>query len=492
MDSKKSQSVRQHNRLEGALNGSPEKPRRKKLANLTEAGNGRRLARRHGKELRHIFEWKKWLAWDGRRWVIDSGAEIQRRAKETVRSIYREAGGTTEDAARSELGRWAHESESARAINAMIALARSETGIPAKPSELDSDPWLLNCQNGTVDLRTGKLRAADQADLITKVAPVVFDEAAECPRWLAHLQRIFRGNNELIAYIQRLLGYCLTGIVRDHVLPIAYGTGRNGKGILKDAILGMLGTDYAGEAAPDLLMSKDKSRHPTEIADLFGKRFIVLSETDDGKELAEATVKRLTGGDPLKARRMDEDFWQFDPTHKVFMVTNHKPNIRGTDAAIWDRVKIIPFTVYIPEAERDLTLKEKLVAEYPGILNWCIRGCLEWQRLGGLNEPDEIKVQTNAYRKSEDVLGQFIESRCVLGAGYRAKQKALYEAYKEWSASEGHARPMTKTKFTRTLKERGCNEDDGRRWYEEIGLKLDDTSDCELTNDEIFSHEPAF
>jgi putative DNA primase/helicase len=226
------------------------------------------------------------------------------------------------------------------------------------------------------------------------------------------------------------VGYALTGVIREHVLLILWGTGRNGKSTFLNALRAMLGP-YAMKAPSELLLVSNNDRHPTERADLFGKRFIAAIETEQGRRLAEVFVKEATGGDPIRARRMREDFWEFWPTHKVFLATNHKPVITGTDTAIWERIRLIPFTVTIPKNERDATLPDKLQAELPGILAWAVRGCLAWQQ-DGLGEPDEVQQATEGYRAEMDTVGGFISECCLTGSNYRAKADELYDAYNLW------------------------------------------------------------
>ena len=221
---------------------------------------------------------------------------------------------------------WAIKSEMAPRVNAMLDLARSEEGIPVLPEDLDHDPWLLNCMNGTLDLLTGQLREHRREDLITKLCPTAFDQKAECPRWLQFLDEIFE-DKDLPDYIYRLLGYCLTGDTSEHILAVFHGNGANGKSVLVNTVLAVLGEDYAMTAMPDLLLARRGEHHPTEIATLFGKRLLVCHETGAGRRLNEALVKWLTGGDKLQARRMREDFWEFHPTHKAILVTNYKPEV---------------------------------------------------------------------------------------------------------------------------------------------------------------------
>ena len=346
----------------------------------TDRGNAQRLVERHGRDLRYCHPWGKWLVWDGQRWKIDDTGEVMRRAKGTASAIYAEASIPSRKAAEEPdedkrelkakiaelMSKWARGSESRYRIEAMILMAQSEPGIPVLPSDLDTHPLLLNRENGTIDLCTGKLLEHRRGDLITKLAPVSFDPDATCPTFDRFLAQILAEDDELIGYLQRAVGYALTGDVSEQALFIFYGTGANGKSTFLNAVMAMLG-DYALKATPDLLMKG--SGHPTEKTDLCGRRFVSAIETEEGRKLAEVFVKEATGGDAIRARRMREDFWQFDPTHKLFLATNHKPVVTGTDHAIWRRLRMIPFEVTTSDDDMDKKLPEKLREELPGILN---------------------------------------------------------------------------------------------------------------------------
>ncbi|KKL83177.1 hypothetical protein LCGC14_1977380 [marine sediment metagenome] len=363
----------------------------------------------------------------------------------------------------------AKRTESEARIAAMIALAASEPGIPVRPAELDADPWLLNVQNGTLDLRTGTLRVHEGADLITKLAPVNYDPAAECPLWLAFLDRIMEGKASLIEFLQRSAGYSLTGDISEQVLFFFYGRGRNGKSTFLTTILTLLG-DYGRQAAPGLLTMKRHDAHPTERADLMGARFVASIEVEQGRRLAEALVKELTGGDRQKARFMRGDFFEWEPTHKLYLAVNHRPVVTGTDLAIWRRIRLVPFSVRIPEEEQDRNLSAKLKGEASGILNWALEGCLAWQG-DGLGAPLEVVEATASYRAEQDVLGAFIDDECTLAEDAKATAKSLYAAYREWSKAHGEE-PATQTAFGLQLGERGLRASRGRsaRWWRGIGL----------------------
>jgi putative DNA primase/helicase len=437
---------------------------------LTDTGNAERLIARHGADLRYCWPWGKWLVWDGARWRPDDTGEVYRRAKETVRSIYAEAADAGDSAMRKALADHAKSSESRHRIEAMVDLARSAEGVPVLPQDLDNSPWLLNVPNGTVDLRTGELRKHRRDDLLTKLAGAEYHPDAEAPTFDAFLRRVLP-SEPVRAFVQRVVGYAITGDVSEQVLPFLWGGGANGKSTFINTVLSACG-DYGMQAAPDLLLAK-RTAHPTELADLFGARFVASVEVEDGRRFAESLVKQLTGGDRIKARYMRQDFFEFDPTHKVFLVANHKPEVRGTDHAIWRRIKLVPFDVTIPKAEQDPRLPELLRAELPGILAWMVAGCLDWRR-EGLGEPEEVSKATAEYRAEQDVLAAFITDRCVVRPGAMAQASDLYSAYKQWCADAGEE-PVKQRAFGMSLTERRFKRTprNGRTWYEGIGLRTD-------------------
>ena len=437
---------------------------------LTDQGNAERFVDDHGSEVHFCHPWRTWLVFDGHRWKVDDTGEVARRAKETARGIFLEAANALSDGEAKAAGKWAKQSLSETKIRAMMELAKSELGIPVLPGELDTDPWVLNCENGTIDLRTGDLREHRRENLITKLASGPYYPDADATTWRATLERVLP-NAEIRAFFKRLCGYALTGDTSEHVLPMLHGTGANGKSTVLNALLDALG-EYGTQAAPDLLIAK-RNAHPTELADLFGMRFVASIEVEDGRRLAESLVKQLTGGDRVKARKMRQDFWEFEPTHKVFMAVNHKPTVRGTDTAIWRRIRLIPFTETIPPEEQDKKLPEKLRAERAGILAWAVEGCLEWQR-DGLQAPDEVRKATGEYRAEMDVLGAFLKECCSTASGCKVSAKDLYNAYKLWSEETGE-RHETQRKFVSQLNER-CRFERKRSGpngtYEWHGLQL--------------------
>jgi len=357
----------------------------------------------------------------------------------------------------------------------MLALARSEASIPILPEAMDTDPWLLNCSNGTVDLRNGTIRQHRQSDYITKLVPHDYVPGAEadCPLFEQFLLRIFDGNAAMIGFLQRLFGYSLVGQVIEHILPIFWGKGANGKSVLIEITLFVFGPDYSCKAVSDLLLAKSGNAHPIERADLHGKRFIACVETDENRRLAEGLVKELSGGDTIKARRMREDFWSFKPSHTAVLVTNHKPEVRGTDTGLWRRLRLIPFTVTIPPEEQDKRLTEKLQAEAPGILRWLVTGCLAWQR-DGLGEPDEVKTATAEYRSDSDIIAAYIEDHCFVDPSVRARSSTLYADYAKWCNERGED-PKSERVFGQALTERDFKRfTSNGTWYRGIALRSND------------------
>jgi putative DNA primase/helicase len=446
---------------------------------LTDYGNAERLAGKYREIIRFCKPWKSWLFFDGRRWARDDVGQLERHAKSTARRILAEAALVDDKDERKEVARWAFASESRTRLEAMVALAQSEDAIPILPDAFDRDPWLFNCQNGTIDLRTGALRTHNRQDYITMLCPVVFDAAAKCPLWESTLELVFGGNSELIAYWQSLCGCVLTGIVTEQVLPILFGSGENGKSTILNALLRIMGTDYAKKAPQNFLMVRRHESHPTELADLFGKRLIVAIETGEGARINEVLMKELTGTDPITARRMRENFWTFEPTHKVMLCTNHKPIIKGTDHALWRRIHLIPFNVKIPAAKKDKRMPLRLAGEAPGILAWCVRGCVAWNRSKGLEPPPEVREATEAYRSDQNVIGRFLAECCTVVRGsdtVKARASALFLAFQKWAeeaAEPAHA--MSQKVFSEKLVEMGFEKkQDNWMWFLGIGLRQQD------------------
>jgi putative DNA primase/helicase len=445
----------------------------RKLAKFarTDLGNGERLVTRFGASVRYCHPWKKWVVWDRQRWKTDNTAAAHRLAKRTVRGILKEAATVEDDDERKAHNQFWHASEGKARVEAMLSCAASEGGIPILPDDMDRDSFLLNVENGTIDLRTGKLRPHQREDLITRIAPVKFLPDAKCPTWLRVLDEIFARDSGLIRFWKMLCGICLTGDVSNQILPVLYGSGANGKTTILTVLLELLGPDYAITAPPGLLTMKKGERHPTELASLFSKRLVVDSETAEGAQFNENLVKQLTGGDKISARRMREDYWEFFPTHKILMCTNHKPEIKETKNAIWRRVKLVPFNVAIADDKQDARLPERLRAEYPGILAWCVEGCLDWQELG-LEIPAAVEDATQQYRRESDVIGEFLEAECTVMPELRARATPLYARYQRWAGGDA----VNQRKFGKAMADRGFKKhaNNGTE-YLGIGLRSEGT-----------------
>jgi putative DNA primase/helicase len=441
---------------------------------LTDMGNAERLVDLHGKDFRYCFPMRKFFVWDGKRWNGDNMGLMRRMCKDVVRGMIEEAAKVEDESARKTLCQYALKCETVKKARDMMEFAQSEDGIPILPEDLDQNIFLINCLNGTVDLQTGELRSHRRNDLITKLAPANYNPDAPCEAWLKHLQKIMGGNESLIEFLQRALGYSLTGDTSERKIFIEYGSGANGKTITNDTIASVIG-DYAARTPTETLLIKRNDGIPNDVARLKGARFVYASEAESGKRLAESLIKDLSGGDKISARFLHQEFFEFHPEFKIWLATNHKPIIEGTDKAIWDRIRLIPFEVRIPENERipKSIMLDTFKNESDGILTWLIQGCLAWQR-DGLGCPEEVTAATTAYRNEMDVLGDFLNNRCVFGDNYTVSAKNLYEAYKEWGENNG-CDVIAKNEFGKKLNERGIDSYQGsgnRSMRAGIGLKV--------------------
>ncbi|MDP2603322.1 MAG: phage/plasmid primase, P4 family [Deltaproteobacteria bacterium] len=423
---------------------------------LTDVGNARRFAEEHSSDIKFSHSSGKWLIWDGKRWLRDETGKIMERAKETADRLLQAAVAEPDQAKREARVKHAMKTQYESRLRAMINLAQSEPGIPITEPDLDRDSWILNVFNGALELKTGTLRRHRGEDLITKLIPVPYDPIATCPAWCAFVQRVTGDNAELANYLQKAVGYSLTGSIQEQVLFILYGTGANGKSTFLVSILSLLG-NYACQTPTETLLTKWGDRIPNDIARLKGARFVTAAEAESGKQLAEAMVKQLTGGDKITARFLYGEFFEFHPTFKLFLAVNHKPTIRGSDHAIWRRIRLVPFNVTIPPDEQDKTLIEKLKKEQRGILRWAVDGCLLWQK-EGLEPPEPVKNATDEYRSEMDMVADFIAERCELVPGAKTPFKKLYEAYKAWCSINGED-SMSKKEFGRCLTERDLAPD---------------------------------
>jgi len=430
------------------------------VEHCTDVGNARRFALHHGERLRYVDALGGWHVYDGRRWQRDDTGEVFRLWEETGRAIYQEAAlaGTRDE--REALAAWARKSESRARVEAAIALARYQPSIAARAADFDKNPWLLNLLNGTLDLQADTLRAHRREDLITKLAPVTFDPSATAPTFEAMVNRIFDNRIALIAFVQRFVGHALTGLTTEQVLLLLHGIGANGKTTFVELIRALLG-DYAQTADFGTFLAHDQVTVRNDLARLVGARLVSAVEMSRGGRLDESVVKQVTGGDMITARFLFREHFEFRPAFKLVLVSNHKPRIGGTDYAIWRRVRLVPFDVIIPEDERDPLLLQRIIAtELPGVLNWALDGCREWQG-NGLGIPEDVKVATETYRKEQDLLAPFLAEQCIEKPNATATAAQLYSAFKAWAERAGE-RPISQRTLGESLRERGFQNEHTR------------------------------
>lgn len=385
-----------------------------------------RFSERHGDTLAYVATWGRWLIWRGDRWHIDETLDVVSRVRVFVQETASTLGeGKSVDRLRSKI-------LSKKSIDAIEQLARADRRHARSPDVWDADPWALNTPGGGVDLRTGEIRAHRPQDLQMKCAGAA--QGGDAPLWRAFLRRVFGGDEELIAFVQRMVGYALTGAIHEHALFFLLGDGANGKSVFLNTIRHVLG-DYAVVAPENFLVASTFERHSTDLAMLRGARLAVGHETERGHRWATARVKALTAGDPITARFMRKDNFTFTPQFKMVVAGNHFPQIDAIDEAFRRRLYIVPFDVTILEQERDLTLPQKLRAEASGILAWALVGCRSWQEIG-LAPPVAVNDATNAVLRASDALGRFLDERCDLGdPNAIVELRDLFEAWRSWCAA---------------------------------------------------------
>jgi putative DNA primase/helicase len=405
------------------------------------------FTKRHGKDLRYVAAWNRWLKWNGACWVVENTL----LPFDYSRKICREFSSLEKEAIARQIA-------SAKTTASIISLARADRQIAATTEQWDNDPWLLNTPGGIVDLRNGDLTPHRRDAYCTKITSVI--SAGSCPLWLTFLSRIFGDDAELISFVQRVVGYSITGITRDHALFFGYGTGANGKSVFNATIAGVL-NDYARTAPMETFTASRMDRHPTELAALRGARLVTAVETEEGRDWAESRIKLLTGGDRVAARFMRQDFFEFVPQFKLLVFGNHKPRLRTVDEAIRRRLHLIPFSVTIPENERDPQLADKLQNERSGILAWAIQGCLEWQRMG-LSPPKAVVDATSQYLTAEDAIGSWIEACCERRNDTWTASTELYVSWKNWADQFGE-QAGSHRHFSEKLEARGFTKE--RRSY---------------------------
>lgn len=387
---------------------------------------------KHADEYRYVAPWGRWMRWHEQRWVADETILVFDEARKLCRQAADHARNDQELTA-SKRAAVAAKFGASNTVASVERFARADRRHAATVSQWDADPWLLNTPAGVVDLRTGSLAPGSRLAYMTKITRVA--PGGACEAWHRFLHTATAGDTELIAFLQRMAGYCLTGSTRDHALFFVYGTGGNGKGTFLNTLQWIIG-DYAKAAPADMFTERKHEAHTTELARLMGARLVTAQETEEGKRWAEAKIKALTGGDTVTARFMRQNDFEFTPQFKLVMTGNHKPGLRNVDEAIKRRLHLIPFTVTIAPQDRDQTLPERLKAESGGILQWAIEGCMAWQR-DGLRPPAAVVAATDEYLEQQDVLGAWIEECCDVGANYSARRGDLYRSFKAWAERSG-------------------------------------------------------
>lgn len=491
----------------------------------TDAANADAVVRAYPNTFLYVVEWEMWIMWDGSRWSLPGGKSGARdrvlhciirsarvryvAAKARIDELTEEAKviqtrfGKDSDEfeaniyaqkAQFALLKWLEASQNSSRVNGCETLLRGK--LAAHKSDLDAHPWLFNVANGTVDLRTGELRNHDRTDLLTQLSPIEYDPNATAPNWEALLSRAMKEDAAMVLYLQRLIGYTLTGTTQEHILVFHYGnTGSNGKSTFLAALRNLMG-EYGCTAPRNILFEpKNGSEpHPTELARLYGRRLVTCSEVPEHVELAEAKVKDLTGGDVISVRRMNENFWDLTPTHTLHAAGNHKPEVRGTDGGIWRRIKLVPWVVEIPVDQQDKGLGDKLKAELPGILAWAVKGCLLWQKVG-LSEPTAVTEAGAEYRSESDVLGSFFSTQCVFEPEARHACKYFRKAYEMWCEEMGYHAVSARV-MGRRLREKGVTDItvrvDGRPAQGWAGVRTKSAAELTREASELSSpHDPV-
>lgn len=446
--------------MEAPVAKNPEAPADRPAGTIecSDLRNSERLLQYYGRGLKFVTDWGAWIAWNGRTWEVGRDGAVG-AAKRTSRVLYAEACQRIEDARTvgdekeqeraTKFYAWICKSQNLPRITAMVDLASSLPDFRISSKELNADPYMLCVRNGTINLKSGALTEHRPSHHITKIAPVTFDAAATCPTWERFVAESMGGDKQLIAYLQRFIGYALTGSTEEQCLAFFYGDGRNGKSTFLNTIYRMLGA-YAAKAPRKFLFESKGDRHPTELVPLFGARMVVCHEIGGVARFDEQLLKDVTGSDPLSARRMHEDNWEFEPTHTLFMYGNEKPRIRGRDEGVWRRIRLIPWTIQISKERVDKDLPRKLTKELPGILNWSIRGCLLWQK-DGLGMPAAVEEATEAYREESDPLGSFFRQLEFGDRSWTISKKTMRKAYEKCCADEGVEFPLGPRNFNERL-----------------------------------------
>jgi putative DNA primase/helicase len=441
--------------------------------------NAQRFLDENGTLVRRSPELQRWYLWNGAWWDEDRLDRVPEMAANTIDGLRLWVSeGRDPETVRSRARHYAASAKAGRR-DALLSVAGTDPRVVVAVKELDSHPMLIACLNGTVDLRTGELREARPSDLLTRGVSVDYAADADSSVWEAFVNTIFNGDAELIEYVQRLLGYCITGTVQDHLLPVLHGGGANGKSTLIGVVQDLLG-EHAITAPEGLVIHHAHEPHPERIAALRGRRLVVSNELEDKAVLAEQTVKMLTGGDTLSGRELYGRRFNFSPTHKVLLVTNHPPRVRSNDHAIWRRVRLVPFKVTIPADKQDADLRRRLVDEHgPGVLAWLFSGAVRWHA-DGLGTASAVDVASEAYRAEQDTFGTFLAEKTVRIPRGRSKVGDLWEVWRQW-CDLANERPGRKQDFSKGLEGSGhvIEEYRGGKYVAGLGILTEDVQPAE-------------
>lgn len=420
------------------------------LAGESEDSLAQRLAQAHAHELRYVATWGQWFQWNGRHWERDTTLNHIHMSRQICHDVAVEltASGELDE---KKLPQVVRALKSAKTIYAVANLARADRRLAASIEQWDANAWRLNTPGGEVCLRTGELLPSNPQSYATKITAVA-PSGDGCPTWLKFLDRVTGSDAELVAYLQRVCGYALLGVVLEHALVFLYGTGGNGKSVFVNTVSAILGS-YAQAAPMTTFAESAGNQHPTDLAMLRGARLVTATETEEGQRWAAAKIKLLTGGDVVSARFMRQDFFEFKPQFTLVISGNHKPGLRSVDEAMRRRLHLVPFTQTIPAKERDPNLPNALKAEWPAILTWMIEGCLAWRSMG-LKPPPVVASATEDYLGDEDVMGQWLEEATEPAFEAFETTTALHDDYRAWAERTGERFLGTK-RFSQALEERG-------------------------------------
>jgi putative DNA primase/helicase len=441
---------------------------------LTDSGNAERFERLCGGRFRYSAPEHHWYAWNGKRWETDRTGRAMDETKRVARAIDHEAGDTDDQQRRTDVRAWARRSESHERRRAMLTLAQGEGAIPITPDQWDRNPWLFNCLSGTIDLRTGELLCHNKVDLITRIALVEYDPETQSELWEQFLRDLTGKDREFINFLQRAVGYSLTGDTREEVLFMPLGPGGTGKSTFLESVRGVMG-DYARTSDFETFVRKHGEGPRNDIAALAGRRMVVSIEVEEGKRLAEGMLKSITGRDTISARFLYQEGFEFKPQFKLWLAANDPPEVRHADDAIWRRILRLPFDHVVPAEKRDPTLKERLCAMpdcQKAILAWTVKGALEWYE-EGLAVPERIRKATRAYREEQNPLLEFLDDSCERGSDLEVASGRLFASYEAWCTHNG-VQPIGPRRFATALQGEGFQKTrtNSFRGWQGIGLKV--------------------